>query len=216
MKKDLKQSYVKYKKQLTPIIFLALSLFIIFGVIVPQLSAVSESSRQIQNNAKDVEELKKTLSVVASQNEADLTSDLSTSLKALPHSKDITLIFGALSSSAASSQIQLREFSLEVGGLFGGAQASSVNIKGSPSVNVIARVSAGNPFILIKFSNEIQKRLPLAQVTQIDANEALATFNISFYYKPLDLTLISREPNAAPLTQADSDLINKLKEWDEQ
>lgn len=212
---ELKRYYVKYKKQLIPTVLLSLALFIIFRVILPQVSSISESNQAISDKARSVETLKSSLSALASLGETDSASNLELSLKALPASKDIALIYSALSSAATSSQSELRDFSLKVGGVYGRAvKVSSGGVKGVPAIDVLARVSAANPSNLIVFSKELQERLPLAEVKRIDSNKDLGTFEIGFYYKTYDLSLISRQDKVLSLSQQDLNLLNQLKGWD--
>ncbi len=215
MREMYRKYYAKYKKQIIPILLISLSFFVIFRVILPQVSAISESNQAISEKIREVETLKDTLSALSSLNEADSVSNLQTSLKALPTSKDISIIFSALSSAATSSQSELKDFSLKVGGVYGrAAKVSSGGVKGVPAVDVIARVSSPNPENLILFSKELRERLPLAEVKRIDSNNDLGTFEIGFYYKVNDLSLISRQDKVLPLSQADLNLITQLKGWD--
>ncbi|KKQ96894.1 MAG: hypothetical protein A3C27_00525 [Candidatus Levybacteria bacterium RIFCSPHIGHO2_02_FULL_39_36] len=209
----LKKYYIKYKKQILPLIFLSLSFFLIFRVILPQISAISESNQLISSKTSQIDTLQKTLSVVSSQNDSLTEEQLGTATKALPGIKDIVIIFEALTSAAGASRTELREFSLKVGGVYGRAAKVTGFVKGVPSISVTTRIS-GDPLGLIRFSKEAQERLPLAEVKTVDTNKDTGTFEIDFFYKPYDITAIAKSDKVSPLTQADLNLLSQLKEWD--
>lgn len=211
MKSFLNLYYPKYKKQLMGVVFLLLSLFIIFRVIIPQMLSVSESNNVLNDKKREVLELKETLSVVSSVGDQE-SSYLKTLTKALPRSKDVSLIFSALNSAASASQTELREFSLEVGGLYGRAAQSSET--GAPVLEVIARLSASDARSFMDFAKKLEESLPLSSVKNIDINGSQASFEIAFYYKTLDLSQISKQKKVAPLSQADRNLLNQLAQWE--
>lgn len=210
---ELKRYYVKYKKQILPLVFLSLSFFLIFRVILPQTSAISESNQLISSKTSQIDTLQKTLSVVSSQNDSLIEEQMDTATKALPGIKNIAIIFEALTSAAAASGSELREFSLKVGGVYGRAAKVTGFVKGVPSISVTARIS-GTPFDLIKFSKEAQERLPLAEVKALDTSKDTGTFEIDFFYKPYDIAAIAKQEKVSSLTQVDLNLLTQLKEWD--
>lgn len=212
MKSFLSIYYPKYKKQLMALVFLLLSLFTIFRVIIPQMLSISESNNILNEQKREVLELKETLSVVSSEtDQGPLYAQTVTA--ALPRSKDVSIIFSALNSAASTSGTELREFSLEVGGLYGRAAATGGS-SGIPAIEVIARLAAVDPRNFIDFAKHLEQSLPLSSVRSIDINGSQANFSIAFYYKVLDLSRISKQGKVVPLSQADRNLLNQLADWD--
>lgn len=213
MKKEFDEFYKKYKKQILPVGLFCLAIFIIFRVILPQLTSIGDSNQIISQKTSEAETLQNTLSILTNSNADEVSSDQKLVMQALPNSKDITLIFSALSSAAAASNVELKEFSLKIGGLYGrAANIATGGVKGVPAVDVIARVEAPDGESMVLFSNELQKRLPLSEIKKIDASSNLGTFDISFYYKTSDLALLSKQDKLTPLNQADLNLLNQLRE----
>ncbi len=213
MKSAFNFYYIKYKKQIVPATLFALSFFIIFRIITPQFSTISESNQIIDEKKRENEVLKETLNTIATLDGSQVSENLSTTVKALPREKDIAAIFSALTSAAASSQTQLREFSLKIGGLYGRAAKGSP-VRGIPAVDVVARVTASNPKNFVEFARALQRTLPLSELKSVDINQSLGTYELGFYYKPLDLTLVAKQDKVVPLSQSDLNLINQLREWD--
>ena len=134
----------------------------------------------------------------------------------MPTSKDITKIFGALTSAARASNTELKEFSLKVGGVFGKSDALNPPAAvGVPQISVVARVSSPDASGLISFAQKLNQRLPLSEVKKIEAIGNLGVFDIGFYYKPLDQNLISKKDKVVPLSEADRNLLNQLAEWNQ-
>ena len=214
MKEKLSIIYVKHKRQIIPVVFIGLSFFIIFGIIIPQGSSISEANKTISAKQQEVDSLAQTLKLLSSLNENEVSSNLSTTTKALPTAKDISLIFTALTSAAAASETNIRDFSLKIGRLYGKAEEANTTL-GVPEVEVIVRVSASSSSGFVSFSNEMQKRLPLSEIKKIDTNGIDGAYELSFYYKPHDISKISSQTTVAPLSQSDLNLINQLREWEQ-
>jgi hypothetical protein len=215
MKTVFKFYYQKYKKQLLPVVLFSLCFFIIFRVIIPQLSSISESNQIISDRSKELETLTQTLEILSSLNQDQASSNLSTATSALPTKKDIAVIFSALSSAASASETELREFSLKVGGLYGRAERGS-GVKGVPLIDVVARITSAEASGYVNFTTELQERLPLSEVKSVDVNENAGTYELGFYYKPLDLTLVAKQDKVVPLTQKDLNLMSQLETWKNQ
>lgn len=196
--------------------FILLSLFIAFRVILPQFSLISQTNTAIESKKQELETLNDSIRVLEITSDDAVSEDLTISTDALPTSKDVTKIFGALTSAARASNTALNEFSLKIGGVFG-KEVSSADMSaiGVPKVLVIAKVSSSDASSLIQFAKRLDQTLPLSEIKQIDAVGNLGTFEISFYYKPIDLNLVSKKDKVTPLTQADRNLLNQLAEWDQ-
>lgn len=214
MRSILKLYYLKYKKQIFPTLLISLSFFIVFRVIIPQFASISESNQIISDKSRETNTLKETLNIISVLNEANASSNLSATTKALPTAKDITVIFSALTSAASISEVDLKEFSLKVGGLYGRA-ARGAGTRGAPMIEVVARITSSDPENFVKYAGALQARLPLSEIKSIDVNGNIGTYELGFYYKPLDLTLVSKQDKVTPLNQNDLNLINQLKEWDQ-
>ncbi|MEK7188231.1 MAG: hypothetical protein AAB685_00070 [Patescibacteria group bacterium] len=214
MKQAFSQIYTKYKKQILPLTLITLSLFIGFRVIPPQVSSISRTYAAISNKKQELETLNNSIKVLKATSDEDVSEDLAISTDALPTSKDVTKIFGALSSAASASNTQLNEFSLNIGRVFGKeVSPADTSAIGVPQVSVVAKVSSSTTSNLIQFGQKLDQTLPLSETKQIDAVGNLGTFEIKFYYKPLDLNIVSKKDKITPLTQADRNLLNQLAEW---
>ena len=157
MKQEFFQIYIKYKNQILPITFILLSLFIAFRVILPQFSSISETYTTIESKKQELLTLNSSIKVLENTSDGEISQDLTIATDALPTSKDVTKIFGAMTSAARASNTELNEFSLKVGGVFGKAvgQGDVASTIGVPQVSVVARVSSSHASGLIQFAQEL-------------------------------------------------------------
>lgn len=214
MKQELFRIYIKYKKQILPSVLILLSLFIVFRVILPQVSAISGTNSIIEIKKQELETLNNSIRVLEATSDDAVLADIALSTDALPTTKDITRIFGALSSAAKASNTELSEFSLRIGGVFGKEiSVRDTSAIGTPQVSVIAHVSSNDPSDLIRFAQELNHTLPLSEIKKVGTIGNVGTFEISFYYKPIDLNLISKNDKVKRLTQADRNLLNELSSF---
>lgn len=211
--KDFNVLYAKYKSYLLPVIFIALSLFIILKIIIPQLSSTGTLRSEIVDKRDEVTGINNSLSALSNQNEDELTDNLELAIRALPTSKNIAIIFDALSSAAAESDTDLREFTLKVGGLYGKAEGPVVGIN-TPSIKVEIRVGGADAKNIVNFTSEVRKRLPLSDTIMINNAGSFATIEMIFFYKPLNLAAIAAQNRVLPLSQTDKNLLKQLSEWD--
>jgi hypothetical protein len=214
---DTKHSFdiTKYKKFIVPVAINMATVFIIVVIILPQFSILGDTLSQIKTQKEKVSDLNSTLSTIVSAQDLTLDSSLTSSTRAVPTGKDVSLIFSALSKAAAASGTELGEFSLTVGGIFGRAAQIAPGVGSTPSIVVSASVKGGDVKSLIQFSSELQKLLPLSQINRLNVSGDTASFEISFFYKPLDELKISKQQGVAPLSQADLNLLSQLKEWEQ-
>ncbi len=216
MKKELSQIYVRYKTQLLPALFILLSLFIVFRIIFPQLSEITGTNLTIENKKQELKILTDSIRVIENTNDSAISQDLLLSTNALPTSKDIIRIFSALTSAAGASNTELKEFSLKVGGVYGDKDSAvEQSAIGIPQLLVVAGISSPDSSSLINFAQRLSQTLPLSEIKKIEAASNLGTFDISFYYKPLNQNLISKNDKVEALSQADRELLNQLAEWNQ-
>ncbi len=212
--KELYPYYIKYKNILIPSGLFLLGLFLLFAVIMPQLSAIGESNSQISAANEKINTLQNSISVVESANTAQTQENLQTVTKALPTAKDIALIFEALSDTANKAGVSLDDFSLKVGGLYGKAeQVETGGVTGVPGIDVEIRVT-GDAKSFVAFAQSLQQALPLSEIKLVEMNDGEANYDVSFFYKPIDLSVVKQD-NVPPLSQSDVNLINQLNTWEQ-
>lgn len=211
MEKNIKVIFITYKKIIIPILLIIGCFFVLFLVILPQIPSISEKFATLKSQNNVISDLKKSLTVVTGESSQNLDSELTTATAALPSSKDISIIFDALTKAASDSNTTLSTFSLNVGGIYGTAAQSQAGTTGTPNVNVVAHVSSSDSQGLVNFATALSRILPLSEITKIEISGGEGTYNINFYYKPIDSAKIARQDRVLPLTTADKSLLNQLQ-----
>lgn len=214
MKQELQRIYLKYKKQVVPTIIVSAILFILLRIIFPQLGEISEKEQEIELLITENENLQHTVNTLTNFNSAGAEQDIDLVTSALPTSKDISIIFSAITEIAAEAQVNVTDFSLTVGGLYGRA-IEGANIKGVPSLDVTVRFESADPRNYILLAEIIQRKLPLVEIKSIDTASSRGLFELSFFYKPIDLTLLSKNAIVKPLSQAEMNTLTQLREWNQ-
>jgi hypothetical protein len=214
MKAELYQTYTKYKQQILPLLLAILSIFIVLRVILPQISSISETNSLIESKQQELNTLLSSLRVLETTPDDTLENDFAIAGSALPISKDVSRLVEAMNSAARASNTKLGEFSFKIGGVFGKENASGETSDiGVPQASVVTRVSSDDPYSLILFAEKLSQTLPLSEIRKIDTVGNTGVFEVEFYYKPVDVNLISRTDRVLPLNQNDRNLLNQLKEW---
>jgi hypothetical protein len=209
--KNYRLYYLKYKHLLLPSVFVFLSIFLLFFVVLPQITSIGNLTRETSEASSRVQVLKDSLDVLSKQDEAEVESKIGTATNALPTVKDISKIFIALNSAASSADTALREFSLDVGPVHGKAADPSGDQTAAPSMEVRARVEGTDARNLSDFSVALARKFPLAEVQRIDGSGNTASFQVNFFYKPINLSIIAKQDKIPPISASDSDFLNKLE-----
>ncbi len=212
MEKKIKTIFINYKQVIIPLILIVGCFLILFFVILPQVPSISGKLSTIKKQNGIVSDLKNSISTVNSESSQTLDSEVSTSTTALPTVKDISVIFDALTRAAESSNTTLSTFSLNVGGVYGTAARIPNNTPGTPNVNVIAHVQSSDSRGLVDFATALSKTLPLSEVKKINVSGGEGTYDIDFYFKPVDSAKIAKQDHVAPLTASDKSLLNQLEQ----
>jgi len=206
----------KYKRFLIPIIFILLSVFMIFLIIIPQFSQISDLNNQVSAENDKVNTLQTSLNALSSMDDHDLETKKSIATDALPTTKDVSRIFSALAAAADASQTNLGDFSLDAGPVFGSALLNESKVQGTPSLEVTVRVEGSDASNLADFAKELQKTLPLSEVKKINSTDSSANYTVGFFYKPVDLSVISKQEKVTLPSQSTDALLNQMQTWENQ
>lgn len=211
---DFKGIYLKYKTYFFPILLLVASFFVLLTIILPQFSQIQKVRQEIDAKKIQVAKLEKTYETLSKTNDLDSKSSFSTVTKALPSSKDLSLIFSALTSASSVANVELSSFSLKVGDVYGTRVDTASAVSGFPAITVETTIKSLSSLGLVKFVEEMHKKLPLSEVKKISGVEDTTTITMSFFYKPYDLTNLSKQDQISPLTSREQQLLDQLKDWD--
>lgn len=193
-----------------------LSVCLIFFVIVPQISAISDLREKIDTKNAQVAFLKESLSNLNSVPENVLNTDYVVVNEALPSNKNIIAVFSRINQIALDSDTQLSGFTLKVGDLYARAKqknAAVVPQNGMPVFDISVSLAAEDKASVAQFVDLVYKTLPVARVNKITSDETAASLDISFYYKPFDLDKIQQTNDVKQYQQTGGSTLQEINEW---
>ena len=211
---DFRPLYLKYKTYLFPACLLLASFFVLLTIVLPQVSEIQNIRQDIEAKKSQVAKLEKTYETLSKVDDSASKTNFSILTKALPSSKDLSLIFSALTSASSIANVELSSFSLKVGDVYGDKADVASAVSGFPAITVEATIKALSSLGLVKFVEEMHKKLPLSEVKKISGVEDTTTITMSFFYKPYDLTNLSKQDQLSPISASEQQILDQLKDWD--
>lgn len=214
MKKELRPYYIKYKPWILPVALFSVSFFVVFRIIVPQLSSISETQSTISQKQGELDRLTITYQTLSTQDATTADSQLATVNQALPTVKDIAGIFTTILDSASLAGVSLDGFSVKVGGIYGKAAVSKGNFgAGSPFLSMEIKINSKLASQFTAFADTLQKKLPVSEIKTFDLSRTAGSIQVNFFYKPTDLALISKQDKIGPLTPQEQKLLQTLETY---
>ncbi len=215
--KELKEIYRKRKQQLLPLAFTFASFFVIFRIIIPQWTDISDVSLLMTQKQLTVDAKEESIRLLNSIPTEKVESDYSLITTALPVQKDIILIFSQLSDAAARSNVKLGGFSVKVGGIYSSDKSEKQDIQktveGIPYLNILVNVS-GQTDGLKRFADELYKSLPLVEIASINIGKTDARYDVNFYFKPTVLRPANADTTALKsMTPVENEQLEELRTW---
>ncbi|MCL5090450.1 MAG: hypothetical protein M1514_00395, partial [Patescibacteria group bacterium] len=101
--------------------------------------------------------------------------------------------------------------SLKLGNIYSKDKPETAGPK-TPSVSIIMEAT-GDSKNLIKFSDELHKTLPLAEVKKMGTAQSRGTYEVNFFYKPYNLNALARQEVVNSISPAQINLLKTLEEW---
>lgn len=205
---SLKIIYNRNKHYIIPGVVIFVSILLIIQVVIPQFRTLSLVREEAKQAEKVLDGLKQDLSVLESQDQETLESQLRTSSLALPINKDFGGILNALYSAAARSGVNIGRFSFEVGNL---ESKDEKDVKFSTidlSVNLDNDILAVNSFVDI-----IGKTLPISDISIIRTDNKISNIGLLFYYRTLPPASLKKGGRIVPLSQKHLGLLSKINDF---
>lgn len=212
---ELNFIYKKYKNQLVPAVLFLAAFFVIFRIILPQWSDISNVNEELSKKNTSIEGLKSTLNVlqVTPDDVVDRNYELVT--MALPVEKDIILIFNELNNAAQKSSVKLGGFSLKVGGVYSKQKTAVTGqtISGIPYLNILVKAN-GDTDKLKDFANAMYKSIPLIEIKTIDISKEDAQYESKFFFDPIALQSNQANSQLTQLDAGENSLLKQLGDFE--
>lgn len=216
--KELEEIYRKRKQQLLPLIFGFAAFFVLFRVVLPQWSDISDVGSLLSQKKSTVEAKEETLRLLNSTPDQVVDDNYTLITTALPTQKDVVLIFSELSDTAQKSGVKLGGFSVKVGGIYtsdtkNNAVDTGKSIQGIPYLNILVNVT-GQVDQMKNFAEEIYRSLPLVEINGINIGKNDARYDINFFFKPVTVRPTNADTTALKaISPVEQKQLDELKTW---
>lgn len=204
----------KYKNYLLVAFFIISSIFVVSKVILPQIEEIKAVSADIEKKKEVVANLQTTLNVLNSMTTEEINENFDLSNAALPHGKDLVLIFDELLSASRRAGVELGDLKIRVGDVYSRNKKEEERAPeiGSPALNFSVG-AAGGTEELKKFASILYQTVPLTEVVRVSISEDAGEFVANFFYNPIVFKSSGISVPAKPLSEREKELLDQLREW---
>lgn len=211
---ELNFIYKKHKNQLIPAVLFLAAFFVIFRIILPQLSDISNVNEEISNKNKSIETLKSALNILQGTPDEVIDENYELVTTALPVEKDIILIFNELNSAAQKASVKLGGFSLKVGGVYSKQRTTFAGktISGIPYLNILVKAT-GDTDKLKEFADVMYKSIPLIEIKKVDINKKDAQYESNFFFNPVAIRSNKANSQLTQLDASENSLLKQLEHF---
>ncbi len=205
--------YYKYKDST----YFSLSIFfvllliaglLLLKVVLPQMYNWFSINNEVIATRKKIDVIDANIAYINSLEEQDLAQKRTLFVRALPLEKDVQGLLTIISSSALNASVELDDFSLTIGELSPkGAKSNLSSLK----LTVSAK---GVPTLQRKFIANLQSRLPLVDIANIELNGQNAELTLNIYYKTLPVFKVNDADPIQKISGKFNDIYAILSGWE--
>lgn len=214
---DLTQVYVqKLKVYILPLIIVVISIFALWQIFLPQVFAIPDTNKKIEDKRTEVEELDNSYQTITKKfNNQTLNDNLTLTEQALPPFKDISTIYTNIILAATNSDVQIKSFKLQVGNIYNKKKrlAEEQLNMGYPVMNGEFQIGASSLDKFISFNSLIHRILPISEIKKFSIQKENGTYTIVFYYKTYDPIFLAKQTKISPLSPTEQEILKKVEEF---
>lgn len=201
---------------ITPAVIFLSSVLIAVYVIIPQISYVSEIKQKIDEKQRQLDSLKTTLNAINTINSSGISDKLSTVNAALPNNKDIIAVYSALNLAARKASVSIRGFTVKVGGVYSQKGVKELTLRGvdqNPSLTLLINTTSSSMGNSLIFSKELYAAFPISEIKNLSSSQNETNYEVNFFYKPYDLSRISKQVTINPLTTSEESILTTIQNF---
>lgn len=205
----LRLLYYHYRAYITPVVVISMCVFLVWMVIVPQMSQWQRMREEEKRTQEKVKRLTQTTQFFSTLEDTVLESQFQTLAKALPAEKDFAGVINAISQAARESNVSLGDFFFEVGNL--STPSAQKEVASVPHLSIQLSID-GSDAAVNHFMNVLGNTFPLSEVLSIQRTGKTTALQTVFYYKPYVPQGLSdvEDVTATALSQEQQSVIEQL------
>lgn len=197
--------YIKNKVYVFPSVVIIIAVSLFFFAVVPQIQNYFLLNKELQNSKERIIAIKSNVTLLSGVNVSDLDRKLQIVTSALPVDKDFAGILRVVSQAAASSNVNLGDFSFSVGNLSSETTKVANVLPIDISVTITGDISGTKRFL-----EELTRRFPLSEVSTLQISNKSSTIKITFYYKQLPQFVFDENQKFTPIASEGNAMFETL------
>lgn len=220
--------YSPYYPIAVPSAIIFICLLAVWIFLVPQIQSWFSLRGEIDATQQRIRTIKNNINFMQLLNGEAVDSDYQIATNALPAEKDFTGILTAISNAAASSGLQLQDYSFSLGTVSrkeDTVPAPNIDPAAPPVPNIpVEEMNSLTPINLgitvegtmaniTAFTQALEKKIPLSQVRGVQFSDERAQIDIAFYTKRLPDFQMDTSSPVNVLTEEDKQLLQELRSW---
>ncbi len=219
MNKDSSLSvlYLRYKD--TPyysigiiVLVFLVSIILFFQLVLPQISSWFSIRDEIIATRNRIDTINQNINFIDKMDKQELDNDVAITTSALPFEKGFGGMVNALTDASITSGVSLNDYSFEVGDVASVSGQVNNLAKDLSTVKLTVTVT-GSPNGVIIFLNEINKRVPLSEVTDVDGDNFTTTITLQFYQKQFPKIVFKDDQPFTAISQKEATLLETFSSW---
>ncbi len=214
--------YSQYFPVVLPSAIIIFCVIIVLLFFVPQIDSWFSIQDEIKQTQERISKAKDNLELLQSSNTQNVDADFYAATSALPAQKDFAVILTALTNAASVAEITMDDFSFALGEVSQDSEASEsagtrkvaqVVTSENGMFPVRVSITAGGTLTGVNaFVREIEEKLPLTQVENVDFTEGKAQVTLAFFTRPFPEIILNETEPISLLTPQDKQMLQKLSE----
>lgn len=200
--------YYRYKNFIVPLVVIMISIFVFINFVIPQINDFFSLNEEQQILKDKIAVVKKNIGLLSSLNDQDIDKKVKIISLALPIEKDFAGVINSISKTANSAGVSVEDYSFIVGEL----STKSAQMSANPSIRIVLRIN-GDIKDAESFLRELDKSLPVSEVTDLTLDKTSSNITAVFYYSPFSSTKFNEDAVIQPLSKDETNLISKISAW---
>lgn len=204
---------------MVPIALYFFGFFIVLRILIPQFSQFQIVQKELRDVRDDIALLEGSIETLSALDEDTLDTTLTQLERALPFDQDATLAIAAFNTAALRSNVEVVGYVVSPGTLYEKnteepvVQTTSGRDEEAPFLEIELRISSNQIEDLITFIGELESLAPISEVGEFSARNTDGSYNLKFYYKPLNREAIAKRDTVTPLKATDLELLETIKSF---
>jgi hypothetical protein len=189
------------------------SIMLFAWVIIPQFNKWFSIRNEVIATQQKIQTVKDNINFMNTINTSFLDTQLNTATAALPAEKDIGSILSVLTQASQNSGISLENYSFELGDIAStSGRQNTAAVYGLSSVNVTL-ITRGSINKIQDFIKNVQQKLPLSEVTQVEGDSDSVSLTLTFFQKGFNRLALDAEQPYPKIDGANNAVLNQLSSW---